>query len=163
MASYIYYLYHYEYDVKQKGLKPIGHEIDAWYIHLVRQFQYALQKEVHKKEMAIECNPTSNVLIGTFKYCDKNPVLAFNDHHLGDKPENPHIQVSINTDDIGVFDTSLENEYALVFESIRRNRYVEWNYNDDEIYEYLEYLRHNGLRMAFRSKQNIREMEQQYV
>ena len=60
------------------------------------------------------------------------------------------IQVSINTDDIGVFDTSLENEYALVFESIRRNRYAEGNYNDDEIYEYLEYLRQNGLRMAFR-------------
>lgn len=150
MASYIYYLYHFDYEVKQNGLKPIGHEIDTWYIRLVRQFQSALQKEVHKKEMAIECNPTSNVLIGTFKYYDKHPVLAFNDHHLGDKPENPHIQVSINTDDIGVFDTSLENEYALVFESIRRNRYAEGNYNDDEIYEYLEYLRQNGLRMAFR-------------
>lgn len=153
MASYIYYLYHYDYNVKQEGLKPIGHEIDVWYIRLVRQFQYALQNEVHKKELAIECNPTSNVLIGTFKYYAKHPVLAFNDHHLGDKPENPHIQVSINTDDIGVFDTSLENEYALVFESIRRNRYAEGNYNDDEIYEYLEYLRQNGLRMAFRGIQ----------
>ena len=77
MASYIYYLYHYDYNVKQEGLKPIEHEIDVWYIQLVRQFQYALQNEVHKKELAIECNPTSNVLIGTFKYYDKHSVLAF--------------------------------------------------------------------------------------
>lgn len=150
LSSYIYHLYHYDYEVKKRGWEPIGHGIEEWYIELVCQFQFALQKEVHKRGMAIECNPTSNVLIGTFKYYDKHPIMTFNDHHLGDKPENPHIQVSINTDDIGVFDTSLENEYALVFEAIRRSRHAEGNYNDDDIYEYLEYIRENGWRMAFK-------------
>lgn len=150
LCSSFYYLYHYDYEVKERGFESMGHEIGEWYIQLVGRFQQALQKEVHKRGLAIECNPTSNVLIGTFKYYNQHPILAFNDHILADKEDNPHIQVSINTDDIGVFDTSLENEYALVFEAIRRERYAIGNYNDDDIYIYLDYLRENGLRMAFR-------------
>lgn len=150
MCSSFYYLYHYDYKVKERGFESMGHEIEEWYVQLVGRFQQALQKEVHKRGLAIECNPTSNVLIGTFKYYNQHPITVFNDHILADKEDNPHIQVSINTDDIGVFDTSLENEYALVFEAIKRDRYAMGNYNDDDIYKYLDYIRENGLRMAFR-------------
>ena len=58
--------------------------------------------------------------------------------------------MSVNTDDMGVFDTSLENEYAVLLCAICRARHREGNYNDDAVYDYLDYLRENGIRMAFR-------------
>ena len=58
----------------------------------------------------------------------------------------------MNTDDIGVFDTSLSNEYAVLCAAIIRYRHEEGNWNDEAVYEYLEGLRQNGLEMAFRDK-----------
>lgn len=88
-------------------------------------------------------------MIGTFEFYDRHPIMTFNHYKLDELSKEPNIQVSINTDDLGVFDTSLENEYALLLCAICRARHREGNYNDDVVYEYLDYLRENGLRMAF--------------
>ena len=143
------YLYHFDADVKLKGMKPVSYEIPDWYIQIIRELQRALRIEVAKKNIAIECNPSSNVLISTFRRYDKHPILAFNNYHLEDGRDNPHIDVSINTDDIGVFDTSLENEYALLFCALHMEREQRGIYDDNGIYEYLEHLRENGLRVSF--------------
>lgn len=147
----LYYAYHFDADVKIKGLEAISYKAEDWYIDIVQKMQKKLQYEVSKKKISVECNPTSNVLISTFRRYDKHPILSFNDYRLGDEPDNPRIQVSINTDDIGVFDTSLENEYDLLFSALRRMRHKQGIYKDQEIYDYLEYLRQNGLRMAFKN------------
>ena len=78
--------------------------------------------------------------------------LKFNNFHLEDNGKTVNIQVSINTDDLGIFDTSLRNEYALLFSAICQARHKKGNYNDDAIYQYLNYLRENGIRMSFINK-----------
>ena len=113
------------------------------------EFQEEIRKILVKNGISIECNPTSNYLIGTFSQYDEHPIMQFNDYKLGGHSKKTQIKVSINTDDIGVFDTSLSNEYALLLSSIIRKRHQEKNYNDEEVYEYLDYLRENGLNMSF--------------
>ena len=58
-----------------------------------------------KKKIAIETNPSSNVKIG--------PIDGYIDHPIFRFMANG-INVSINTDDKGIFATSLSNEYSLI-------------------------------------------------
>ncbi|MCM1088907.1 MAG: hypothetical protein NC419_12170 [Muribaculaceae bacterium] len=146
----MYYLYHFDNDAKTKGLQSVGIKIPKWYIDAMKDMQQAMRMEVFKKGVCIECNPSSNALIGTFKKYIGHPVLVFNQHHLGENNQYPDIQVSINTDDIGVFDTSLENEYAMMLHAICRSRHEMGNYKDEAVYEYLDYLRLSGIHMSFR-------------
>lgn len=147
--SYLYYLYHYDVTAKKNGLKTYSFSVDDEYIELIGRFQAYMQKDIAKRGIGVECNPTSNMLIGTFQYYDKHPILAFNNHYLEDDCDNAQIKVSINTDDLGVFDTSLRNEYALLLSSICRKRHQEGNFNDEAVYEYLNYIRETGIEIAF--------------
>lgn len=153
-AAGFLYLYHFDPDVKTRGLQPTGIEWENWkdYIDLVDAFQHKLRTEIARKGIAIECNPTSNVLISTFSSYDRHPILNFNRYRLENDIQRANIQVSINTDDLGVFDTSIENEYALLLCAIRRARHNAGNYNDDAIYDYLDYIRECGIQMAFKRR-----------
>ena len=148
-VSQFLYKYHYNKDVREKGLQIQKIEIEDWHIAIMYEFQEEIRKILVKNGISIECNPTSNYLIGTFSQYDEHPIMQFNDYKLGGHSKKTQIKVSINTDDIGVFDTSLSNEYALLLSSIIRKRHQEKNYNDEEVYEYLDYLRENGLNMSF--------------
>lgn len=152
IAAHMYYLYHYSYDVKSKGLIPEFIRIEPWYIKMAEQFQEKMRQMIADKNIFIECNPTSNVLISTFKTYDKHPILKFTDYHLKENSTLPQITASVNTDDLGVFDTSIENEYALLYCAIKRERHRQGNYNDEAIYDYLNHLRKNGIRMTFTKK-----------
>ena len=142
-------MYHYDVTAKKNGLKTYSFSVDDEYIELIGRFQAYMQKDIAKRGIGVECNPTSNMLIGTFQYYDKHPILAFNNHYLEDDCDNAQIKVSINTDDLGVFDTSLRNEYALLLSSICRKRHQEGNFNDEAVYEYLNYIRETGIEIAF--------------
>lgn len=141
--------YHFDSEVKENGYKVVGFPVEKWYIDLMGELQRAMQKEIFEKGICIECNPTSNVLIGTFKTYINHPILRFNSYHFGADNEHMNMRVSINTDDLGVFDTSLANEYALMFQAVCRNRHEAGNYNDDAVYDYMEYLQVSGINMAF--------------
>lgn len=145
----LYYAYHFDPEVKLTGLQPQAIEVEAWYVDLVASLQRAMRLEVFKNEIAIECNPTSNVLIGTFTYYDRHPILTFNQYYLNQDEKIPDLWVSMNTDDLGVFDTSLTNEYALMFRAIQMKRHSLGNYDDHAIYKYLDDIRVNGISMAF--------------
>jgi len=76
-------------------------EIDA----IIEKLQMKILQEVKEKGISIEACPSSNLCIGGFKRYDKLPLFQLNDSD---------ISVSINTDDKGVFATSIEQEYALL-------------------------------------------------
>lgn len=149
LIAELYYAYHFDKEVKLTGLQPQAIEVETWYVDLVASLQQALRLEIFKKEIAIECNPTSNVLIGTFTYYDRHPILTLNQYYLSQDEKTPDLWVSINTDDLGVFDTSLANEYALMFRAIQMKRHSYGNYDDNAIYRYLDAIRENGISMAF--------------
>jgi adenosine deaminase len=63
----------------------------------------------------------------------------------------PQLNVSINTDDQGVFNTSLENEYSLLARSLEnmKDENGDRKYNDKMIYQWLDNIRQMGLMQSF--------------
>lgn len=151
----IYARYHFGREEKQKGSQPVQVEIESAYRYLMRHAQDQVQAELERRGIVIECNPSSNVLIGTFQRYEDHPIFRFNtigrESDLEKRQDRGQLQVCINTDDIGVFDTSQEFEYALVFHALyectdTRGRRL---YSEDEILSYLDNLRQIGLRAVF--------------
>ena len=64
------------------------------------------------------------------------------------------MSVSINTDDRGIFDTSIEEEYALLDLALEKevNRDGEHRYPPRYVYEWLENIRKMGFEQRFRKK-----------
>ena len=57
-------------------------------------------------------------------------MLTFNNHYLEDDNAIPNMKV---------------------FDAITKKHHREGNYNDDAVYDYLNYLRENGIEMAFKN------------
>ena len=146
--------YHYGAHERMEGQKTEIFSIDSDYIQLIRDMQNRMLRRVMEKEICIECNPSSNYLIGTFREYGKHPIFRFNHYGL-ELPEYPdkatQLRVSVNTDDQGIFDTSLENEYALLYGSLNTRlapdgaRVV----SNDAALSYLEHVRDMGRYMTF--------------
>ena len=107
-----------------------------------------------QKGISIECNPSSNVLIGTFDKYEDHPIFRFNNYGLSalkNENLNTQLQVSVNTDDLGIFDTLLENEYDILFSCLQLQHDSEENplFSSDSIYQYLDHLRKMGNYMVF--------------
>lgn len=62
------------------------------------------------------------------------------------------LSVSINTDDQGVFDTLLENEYALMTLALKKSKDKDNQplYDIEDIYEWVDYVREMGLEQSFK-------------
>ena len=142
--------YHFNANVKRRGQEPEDFIVPDWYVEVMDELQRAMRRKCAEKGIVIECNPTSNYLIGVFKDYAKHPMFLFNNHHLDSSAsEEPQLYITVNTDDKGVFDTSLSNEYALVLAAQRELRHSQGNYDDEAIYEYLEMIRRNGFTASF--------------
>ncbi|MBU5478273.1 hypothetical protein KQI69_03545 [Eubacterium sp. MSJ-13] len=148
-VTWFYYMYHYDKKVEERGLKSEGFHVEKWYIDLIDKFQEYLIGDIARRGISIECNPTSNLLIGSFSQYYQHPITRFNNFYLKKESCKVQLEVSINTDDLGVFDTSIENEYALLLSAICRHRHNDGNYNDEEVYEYFEHVRKKSLQMSF--------------
>lgn len=148
------YYYHYGYHERIKGAESITVPITPGYRKVVRQAQDALRTYLEHKGIIIECNPTSNVLIGTFGSYANHPIFRLNSDGLKDADLDGStlpMQVCINTDDLGVFDTSLSFEYALLFRAMveKVDKEGERVYTSSEIMHYLDNIRKMGLQAVF--------------
>lgn len=148
-AAALYSMYHFDHDVRENGDKYETIKITDDYIRAAEQLQIGMQREVSRKRIGIECNLSSNVLIGPFELYEQHPLFTFLPV-LQDRDSIVQF-ASINTDDQGVFDTSLEEEYALLRStlSLMRNSEGEPMYSFDEIYSYIEKIRMNGITQTF--------------
>ena len=104
--------------------------------------------------ISIECNPSSNVLIGTFSSYQNHPVLNFYNIGLNVPHQDVQMHVSINTDDPGVFDTSLKFEYALLARAIGELRDEQGKpiHNEREIEDYIYNLVQMGQEQSFTTR-----------
>lgn len=147
--------YHFNSEIKKIGKLIKQFEVTHSYIELVKAVQLKMMHDLKDCNIAIETNPTSNYLIGTFKRYAKHPMTRF--FNLGLELDNekikncPQLSISINTDDQGIFSTSLENEYALMAIALEKEKddYGNSKYNSSMIYEYLERIRLMGLGQSF--------------
>lgn len=113
-ACKLYYRYHYDSQVKEKGRINDQYLVDNLYISTVIQVQQAMLKGIENKHICIETNPTSNFRIGTFDKYATHPITKFYNQGLNTDYPDSYIPVSINTDDQGIFCTSIEREFSLL-------------------------------------------------
>ena len=148
---YLCYLYHFEAKVRQRGEEVVAKTVDKPYMDLMGAFQDQMQRYIGELGIMVECNPTSNYLIGTLRRYDEHPIFRFNSFGFGGECPEGHLSVSINTDDQGVFDTSLENEYALLACSMSKALAPDGTklYSRDIIYQYLDHIRQMGNEQSF--------------
>ncbi|MBP3803769.1 MAG: hypothetical protein J6I76_07710 [Oribacterium sp.] len=146
----LYYRYHYDGKVKYAGCRAEAYKVEDWYVDLAQKMQKEMRRKVYNKGITVECNPTSNYLISMIDRYDKHPIWTMCNHELSGETNEPQLSVCINTDDIGVFSTSLEKEYALLLVAeCKRRRLEDGCENDLPVYEYLERIRENGFQVAF--------------
>lgn len=158
ISNALYHYYHFHFDMKLKSDEVIEYHVPRCVIDVACDLQEKMRYVISERNIGIECNPSSNFLIGTFKDYLKHPIFRFNNKYLFPatdprcQEKNPYILASINTDDLGIFDTSLENEYALVACALEvQNAYCkkECIVPPDHIYAWLDYIRQNGLTQSF--------------
>ncbi len=149
------YYYHFSPEVKKAGNKKIEVKIRPNYIKAVMAIQKEMQKRIGYKGISIETNPSSNFSISTFKDYAKHPIFNFYNKNLTyDKDELEkcaQLSVSVNTDDQGIFATSLENEYALLASALEQKRDEDGKhvYNKAMIYEWIDEVRQMGNEQSF--------------
>lgn len=155
MIKFLYHEYHFNPKVKRAGRKIKQFIITEDYISLVSAVQKYYKESIKQLNIGIECNPTSNYLIGTFDKYAKHPILSFYNLGLEIEPQKikdcPQLFVSINTDDQGIFGTSLENEYALMAIALEKEKDENGQpkYHPTMIYQWLDNIRKMGLEQSF--------------
>ena len=154
-AAYLYHVYQYNPSVKREGNKCVEKKVNLSVMKAVMKVQKKLQWVIAQKGIGIETNPFSNALIGTFKRYDKHPIQNWYNNGLVTDHEQlaeaAQIQVSINTDDQGVFATYIENEYAYLALALEKMKDENGNpkYSRTIIYNWIDNIRKMGLSQSF--------------
>lgn len=149
------YYYHFNNLVWEEGERKIEITIKPSYIRGVKAVQKEMQNRIARRGLAIETNPSSNYLIGTFKSYEKHPIVTFYNQGLttdaAELNDCPQLYVSINTDDKGVFSTSLENEYALMAKALENETDENGNpkYKKIMVYNWIDSVRKMGNEQSF--------------
>ena len=143
--------YHYNPEIRKKGEEIVELEIPKGYAGIIRDLQDAMLKDICRSGIGIETNPSSNHLIGTFRKYEKHPIVRFYNRWIDPATTSPQAFVSINTDDQGVFDTDLENEYALMASALENATDDNGRplYNAADILNWLDDIRKMGLDQSF--------------
>lgn len=151
-ARNLFAKFHYDYKIKKNGDTKIEFKVTTEHIRVIKLLQKSLQNDLAKKGIYIETNPSSNYLIGPIIKYSQHPIVRF--HNLNSDNEENLLSVSINTDDQGVFATSLENEYALIAIALEKekNEFGNYIYKQHYIYEWLNKIRQMGIEQSFKNK-----------
>lgn len=145
-ARKLFYHYHLDGDLKMKGAKITTVKYPAEMIKAIKKVQKIMLEKVELLGLAIECNPTSNYKIGDIWRYDEHPIKTFYSKGLS-LINKRNISCSINTDDKGVFATSIEREYALMAAALSRKIGIK-KYNN-KVITWLDRIRINSLKQKF--------------
>ena len=133
----IYRSYHFSNRVRREGCGVVDFTVPKEMTDVIIKLQEAMMLGIAKQQIAIECCPTSNVKIARLMAYEKHPILRL--HPMED---NGVIRpaVSINTDDLGIFVTSADNEYALMTLALMKQKDENGKlmYNSQQIKNWLE-------------------------
>lgn len=155
IAVWLYHYYHYDSGVRRRGEERCEICLSSEIIGLIKKVQHAMRKEIASRYISVEANITSNHLIGSFKHYAQHPITQLYRLGLpsiGEEELCPQVSVSVNTDDRGIFDTSIEDEYALLALALEKERDLEGKkrYAPKEVYEWLNNIRRQGFEQQFR-------------
>lgn len=154
-TAFLYYMYHYDANVRKAGANELEVRIPDIYVSGVHKIQSEMQQYISCWGIAIETNPSSNLMISNMNNYKEHPIVNLYNKGLTwdlKKLQNcPQMFVSINTDDKGIFQTSLENEYSLLACDLEKERDKDGQhiYNRQMIYDWLDAIRKMGNQQSF--------------
>lgn len=148
--------YHFDTGLKHRALKSVTQEFKPEfkqeYVRLVKQLQIKMRSYIAKRGIAIESCPSSNFLISNLDEFKEIPTFQL--FPVCETPDKGSVRlnVCINTDDQGVFYTSLTKEYTMLAATLREeeengNR----KYTDDTILTWIKHLIDNSKQLCFRT------------
>ena len=145
-ARKLYCDYHYDAGAKHRGHNPEEWQLPEMLVDVIDAIQIQMRNDVARRKIAIEVNPTSNLRICNLETYDTHPVVKFYNYGLSvmdDYNDCPQISVSINTDDKGIFATSLEKEYTLMSLALEKQKTTDGRqkFQPNNILNWLEGIR----------------------
>lgn len=125
------------------------------FIELLSNIQEQLLAKLERLRVAIECNPTSNYKIGEMESYDEHPIFKFYNNGLHTPYKRHDLFVSINTDDLGVFSTSLDREYSLVALAAERRFCKDGANTPRQVVDWLNNIRKMSIEQSFINFEDI--------
>lgn len=149
IVYYIAYSYFYNAEVKNRGYEKINIYITNKMLTLIQMMQDIVQNKIIHKGICIEVCPSSNVLLGNVKKGYSHPLINLFKRMKKDQKQSD-ICVSINTDDQGIFSTSLISEYSLLVNAFEHemDNNEDMNSSRDFLYKWINKIRENSIRMC---------------
>lgn len=151
----IIHRYHFDAKLKKLAKEIIYYTTEPEFIELTKHLQIRMRNYLLEKGVAVESCPSSNFLISNLD--DFKEIPTFNLFPIVESHDNfIRLNVSINTDDQGVFYTSLQKEYAMLAGTLREQKDENGLriHSDDKILNWIEHLINNGKQQCFRSIDN---------
>lgn len=146
-ACKLFYFYHRNHRVKEVGKEIVSVEYQKSVINAIEYVQKHMTRMIAEKGLYIECNPTSNFKIGEIDRYENHPISKFHSKGLTFF-SGIHISSSINTDDKGVFATSIEREYALISAALIR-RYGDTKKAEKKVLRWIDDIREHSIEQKF--------------
>lgn len=154
-ARALYCRYHFDRSVKENGDRVMEYRADESYVKTLEIIRVKKLHDAEKRHLAIECNPTSNYKIGELSSFAEHPITKFYDVKIGDDKGKHRLSVSINTDDAGVFATSIEREYAVMAKALEEKHCNTGKLTPKQVYNWLDDVRQFGQQQRFLKEDTI--------
>ncbi|CAM2067498.1 A-deaminase domain-containing protein [Sulfidibacter corallicola] len=123
----------------------ISVEVTPDYVALVEACRARVRRRITAGDIVLELCPTSNVYIGGLQHYAELPYTNLNRHGLNDATSlKEPVLISINSDNPGLFRTTIAHEYRLIGAGLRAQ-----GYGSREVARWLEEARQVGLASAF--------------
>jgi hypothetical protein len=114
--------------------------------------QRQVRLDIGRLGIAIEVNPSSNLLIGHLGSLEDHPLWRLRPPRGGDK-NSPPVRICIGSDDPITFATNLANEYQLVFDAM-----TESGLSADECDAWIDNVRQTSLDSRFTIPRSDRDL-----
>ena len=155
IAQSLYNQYQFCQKVKENGEETCDDRYKYFpdITNVAKKLQEAIRREVAQKQIGVETCPTSNLKIGYIDTYKNHPLLTCYDPISKQSDVHYPLQkVSVNTDDRGVFDTTLYMEYSLLALSLQKQQKPVGCqiYGSRQIAEYIEHLREANEQQRFK-------------
>lgn len=152
----IYHRYHFDTALKRRALESVTQEFKqefkGEYVKLVKQLQVRMRSRIAERGIAVESCPSSNFLISNLDEFKEIPTFQLFPIQENAEEGLIRLNVCINTDDQGVFYTSLTKEYTMLAAIMREAKENGVRkYSDDAILSWIKHLIDNSKQLCFRT------------
>lgn len=149
VACSLYNSYHFDRKILRNGKYIKSFQLPEGYADFIFRVQEKMIREMSKRRIGIECCPSSNFKIGGLYKFECHPIFRF--MPVVESESRYPLSVTVNTDDLGIFATSLPNEYSILTLALLKKRDAEGNhlYSSQQVYDWIERVIKNGLKFHF--------------